>query len=272
MIFILILIIIMALYLYMISPRIIGKADLTMFQKKYFAHRGMHHFQDDIPENSMAAIKKAVEMGFGIEMDIQLTKDKELVVFHDDSLLRMCGTKGRVGDYSYEELQQFSLEQTEHKIPLFTEVLNVVAGKVPLIIEIKAYREAFELAKQANEILKGYRGEYCVEAFHPGVLLWYRLHNKKVARGQLSSCFQKDGEKEGISMFLVRHLLLNFVGKPDFIAYNHKHMGAVSRTICEKLYRVCGAAWTITSKEALVKAKDHFDVFIFERFIPDENI
>ena len=220
----------------------------------------------------MAAVEKAVQMGYGIEMDVQLTKDKKLEVFHDDSLLRMCGTQGRVGEYTFEELQQFSLEKTEHKIPLFEDVLKVVDGKVPLIIEIKAYRESFELAKQVNTVLSGYHGAYCVEAFHPGVLLWYRLYNRRVTRGQLSSCFHKDGEKEGISLFCVRHLLLNFVGKPDFIAYNHKHMNAVSRRICEKLYRTCGAAWTITSKEELERAKGHFDVFIFERFIPDENI
>ena len=272
MFFILFLIIIVVLYLYMISPRLVGKADTTIFQKKYFAHRGLHHLEDDIPENSMEAVKKAVQMGFGIEMDVQLTKDKELVVFHDDSLVRMCGVEGRVSDYTFEELQQFFLENTEHKIPAFQEVLEVVDGKVPLIIEIKAYREPFELAKHVNAVLSRYHGEYCVEAFHPGVLLWYRLHNKKVTRGQLSSCFHKDGEKEGISLFLVRHLLLNCAGKPDFIAYNHRHVNAVSRMICEKLYRTCGAAWTITSQEELERAKEHFNAFIFERFIPDENV
>lgn len=272
MIFILILVCIAGLYLCSISPRLMGKPDTSMFFKKYYAHRGLHHLHDDIPENSVAAIKKAVEMGYGIEMDIQLTKDKELVVFHDDSLLRMCGVQGKVGDYTFEELQQFSLENTEEKIPAFKDVLKIVDGKVPLIIEIKAYRQPFELAKYANALLSGYDGEYCVEAFHSGVLLWYRLHNKSVIRGQLSSHFRKDGEKEGISLFCVRHLLLNFIGKPDFIAYNHKYAAAVSRSICEKLYKAPAAAWTITSQEELNQAKKHFDIYIFERFIPNENI
>ena len=115
-------------YLLMIMPRMTGKPDTEAFMYHLYAHRGLFDNESDAPENSMKAFKKAVDAGFGIEMDVQLTKDDVAVVFHDGKLERMCGAEGKVCDYTFEELQQFSLSKSEEKIPLFTEVLKLVDG------------------------------------------------------------------------------------------------------------------------------------------------
>lgn len=97
------------LYLLAIMPRMTKRPDYTPLMGRHYAHRGLHDNKSDAPENSMAAFRKAIEAGYGIELDVQLTKDRIPVVFHDETLKRVCGVEGNVRDYTYEELQQFHL-------------------------------------------------------------------------------------------------------------------------------------------------------------------
>ena len=124
------LLIIFIIYLLLIMPSlIIHNPAIAPFYKVLYAHRGLHDNESDAPENSLAAFQKAVDAGYGIELDIQLTKDKEVVVFHDYTLKRVCGEVGRVDEYTYEELKHFKLLKSEEKIPKLTEVLTVINGK-----------------------------------------------------------------------------------------------------------------------------------------------
>ena len=137
MIFVLLCILILLVYLFLIHPRVGKNVDMSAFEQVYIAHRGYFNNAGECPENSLGAFQKAVENGFGIELDVQLTSDKRLVVFHDDSLLRMCKVDKKVRDCTYEELQQYRLASSNEKIPLFVDVLKLVNGAVPLIIEVK---------------------------------------------------------------------------------------------------------------------------------------
>ena len=123
------------LYLLALMPRITGKPDPAPFDTKLFAHRGLHDNLSDAPENSMAAFKKAVDAGYGIELDVQLTKDKIPVIFHDFSLERVCGAPGQVRDYTFEELRRFRLFESDERIPSLEQFLSMVKGRVPLIVE-----------------------------------------------------------------------------------------------------------------------------------------
>ena len=163
------LIIILILYLYSIKPRLFHRPDYSILKGYYYAHRGLHNMnparpeqtKGNIPENSYTAIQKAVEQGYGVEFDVHLTKDSIPVVFHDDSLERVCGVAGNLRDYTYEELQQFSLLGTNEKIPAFTDILNMVNGRVPLIIEYKVENgNANQLCSICNAILADYNGPY----------------------------------------------------------------------------------------------------------------
>ena len=253
-------------YLLMIMPRMTGKPDTEAFMHHLYAHRGLFDNESDAPENSIKAFKKAVDAGFGIEMDVQLTKDDVAVVFHDGKLERMCGAEGKVCDYTFEELQQFSLAKSEEKIPLFTEVLKLVDGKVPLIIEYKIESTDTKVCEIGNEILKDYKGVYCIESFNPFGVLWYKKHRKDVVRGQLSEDFWKNGSKKTLLYFVMAKLLTNFITRPDFIAYCHKDAKNVSRRICRRLGAL-SVAWTIKNREEYERAKSQFDLFIFDSFI-----
>ncbi len=256
------------LYFLAIMPRLTGRAKRKDFLGVYYAHRGLHDNASDAPENSMAAFKKAVKKGYGVELDVQLTKDKVPVVFHDFTLERICRREGKVSDYTWQELKEFKLCDSQERIPLFADVLKTVDGKVPLIVELKVEWMDISVCPIADRLLRQYQGLYCIESFNPLALSWYRRYHNDVVRGQLADGFLKSGEFKGILYFFLQNLLLNWITKPDFIAYNHKYADIAARRICRKLYRSMAVAWTIKSQEELEKAKGQFDIFIFDSFIP----
>ena len=255
----------------MIMPRVFHKPDRTPFLGRLYAHRGLHDNNTDAPENSMKAFKKAVEAGYGIELDVQLTKDKIPVVFHDFTLKRVCGAEGRVDAYTYEELQQFHLMNSDEKIPLFSDFLKLVDGKVPLIVEMKIERDDVTVCELANELLKDYKGVYCIESFSPFGVLWYKKHRPETMRGQLSEEFAREKEGHGIVFWIMAKLLENFITRPDFVAYNTKHYKNLSRRICRSFYGNLAVAWTIKSQEDLEFKRKYFDSFIFDSFVPKGN-
>lgn len=259
-----------ALYLFLTAPNLFSRPDRSVFLKRhFFAHRGLFDNCGNAPENSIPAFRRAVEYGYGIEFDVQLSKDSRPVVFHDDTLERMCGVKGYVWEYTFEELRKMRLGNSAECIPSFEEVLETVGGRVPLIIEYKLDRPTVEVCIRCNEILNGYAGAYCIESFHPKALLWYRKNRPDVLRGQLSDDFRdrKCGPLERIACFLLTYLLTNVAARPDFIAYNHRYASNASRRICRKLGAM-SVAYTIKNKEQYEKAKNAFEVFIFDGWLP----
>lgn len=260
--------VIILLYLLAIKPRMSKKKDRSKFLGVYYAHRGLHDNSTDAPENSINAFRKAMKSGYGIELDVQLTKDGIPVVFHDFTLERMCGKEGKVYEYTYEELKQFTLAESQERIPKLIEVLSLVNGKVPLIVELKVEWMDISVCPVVDEMLRKYQGDYCIESFNPMALSWYRRYHNDVFRGQLADAFVRTGEYKGGLYWMLQNLLLNWMTKPDFVAYNHKNENVLSRRLCRKLYGNPAAAWTIKSQEELEEAKKHFDIMIFDSFVP----
>ena len=262
-----------ALYLWALMPRMTGKPDPAPFRTRLFAHRGLHDNRSDAPENSMAAFRKAVEAGYGIELDVQLTGDGVPVIFHDFTLQRVCNAPGLVKDYTYAELRKFRLFDSGEKIPALKDFLRMVDGRVPLIVEYKSEDTDMSVCRRIAPLLKAYKGTYCIESFNPLVLFWYRKHHPEVMRGQLSDGFIHDKKYQTLTklptVFPLQFLLANFLSKPDFIAYNCLYEGNLSRRLCRNLFKAKAAAWTVKSREQLAKAAPDFDVFIFDSFIPD---
>lgn len=259
------------LYFLAIKPRLSRQKEWEPFKGVYYAHRGLHDNTSESPENSLSAFRKAVKAGYGIELDVQLSKDKVPVVFHDFTLERACGKPEKVYEYTYEELQQFSLFESGEKIPKLEEVLKIVGGRVPLIVEIKLEWMDLTVCALVDKMMREYQGLYCIESFNPMVLIWYRRYHNEVLRGQLSNEFLKEGEYKGAFYWLLSNLLLNWMTKPDFVAYNHKYAGNLSRKICRKLYKNLAVAWTIKNRQELETAKEEFDMFIFDSFIPGKK-
>ncbi|MCD8326751.1 MAG: glycerophosphodiester phosphodiesterase [Lachnospiraceae bacterium] len=268
------------LYLAAVSPRSKkDRVDRAPFLYKassgegtwLYAHRELHDNAGEAPENSMAAFQKAVDAGYGIELDVQLTKDKVPVVFHDNTLQRICKVPGCVSDYTFEELQSFPLSTSQERIPRFADVLQLIHGQVPLIVEYKMETADTEVCVLGNELLTRYQGLYCIESFHPAAVHWYKKHRPDIMRGQLSTDFVRESEYRRKPVYwLLTYLMFNFWTKPDFIAYDHHAADNLSFRIATKLLGALPVAWTIRSEEELENARKSFQIFIFDSFIPKE--
>ena len=157
------------------------------------------------------------------------------------------------------------LAKSGQTIPTLEEVLRVVDGKVPLIVEYKMDRADTKVCELGNKLFEKYKGPYCIESFHPLAVKWYREHRPDILRGQLSENYGRHGRK-GFVLWIMTHLLSNVMTRPDFIAYRHDDADNISRRLC----RVLGAlsvTWTIRSQKEFEKAKPHFDLFIFDSCI-----
>lgn len=234
---------------------------------KYFAHRGFHGM-DGIPENSMAAFRRAKELGYGIEMDIQLTKDQVMVVHHDYHLKRTCGVNRYIRDLTYQELKQYRLLGTDERIPRFIDVLREIDGAVPLLIELKMATCDKRLCELSARALDHYKGLFCMESFHPYALLWFKKHRPGVIRGQLSEQFFKEKEWKNIpAYFIMKNLFTNFLTKPDFIAYHYKYKHCLPLRICRNFYKIPIYGWTFREKKEYKNNQLYFQGFIFEKFM-----
>lgn len=255
---------IFGIFLLLIKPRSPRKRpDATPFLGKEYAHRGLH--TKTIPENSLRAFEGAVERGLGIELDIQLSADNEVVVFHDFTLNRVAGLDKKVKELTAEELAKLSLCGQGDGVPTLKQVLELVDGKVPLIIELKIPGFDLSVCPKAFELLDCYTGPYCVESFHPMALNWLRKNRPNVLRGQLSSDFfghKEEGSK--LQFFVVKNLLLNVLAKPDFIAFDIRYPKAWAFTLCCDFWHALPIGWTIRTKDALEQAKKRFDAWICE--------
>ncbi len=265
-------------YLYLIRPGS-RKSDVidALKNQRLYAHRGLYDNDSDHPENSLGAFELAIMNGYGIEMDVQLSRDGIPVVFHDFQLGRVARDKygkpvtGKVSDYTLEELQSFHLMNSKAQIPTFAQFLELVNGRTPVIVEYKIENEDKELkvCNVVDPMLQKYQGLYCVESFNPRGVKWYRQHRPEIIRGQLSSFFNKtnaDRNKWWLIYFLSENLMFNFMTKPDFIAYDCRFWKKLSRRIDRNLYHTCSAAWTIKSQKELDERKNDYDIFIFEGF------
>ncbi len=247
-----------------------GRRNGEMERYKFvrFAHRGLH--RDGSPENSLSAFEKAKEAGFGIELDVRLSKDGELVVFHDPTLTRMCGIEGKVIDYTTKELSKMSLCGTEEGIPSFRQVLELIDGAVPLLIEIKMDNDEKGVAERLLIELEGYSGDYIVESFNPLALRTVRRSRPSILLGILSCDYMAVAKYRGKLLYrLLQDLRLNFLFRPDFIAYDKNGHSNSSLRYLRRTFGTPLFAWTVRSQEEEKDAiRNGFDSVIFEDYIP----
>lgn len=238
-----------------------------------YAHRGLHDLSQGVPENSLTAFRRAVERGYGAELDVHLMADGALAVVHDSKLTRLCGREEEIEDLTAADLPQYPLLGAQGEcIPLFEDVLAVFEGKTPLIIELKAARgNAAALTAAVMERLKGWGGTYCIESFHPGVLLCLKKSWPEVIRGQLSENFLRDrgaGLRTWTGRAALTLLLTTLFTRPDFIAYNYKDRACPSLRLMRRLYGVREVGWTIRDQKVLEQLEREDVTPIFEGFAP----
>lgn len=250
-------------FVYLIAPGSVRKRQKAPLVKRNYAHRGLHKRDKSVPENSLAAFERAASYGYGIELDVQLSSDGEVVVFHDDTLERVCGVDARVDSKTFAELRELSLCGTSEKIPLFSEVLKTVRGRGPLIVELKNGKHNRELCEKTYALLRRYSGDFCIESFNPFIVRWFRLNAPEVVRGQLANPpADYNGEVNPVTGFLLGNLLLNFLARPQFIAYK-----LTEKPFPVKLCEALGAMKVCWTSREWVDEK-HNDAVIFEFYKP----
>jgi len=233
----------------------------------YVAHRGLFN-NKALPENSLPAFEKAAAEGFGIETDVQCTKDGVLVVFHDDNLKRMTGVDGRICDYSLDELRKLRLLDTECVIPTFEEFLTAANG-ANLVVEIKPHGKTGYVEEKTYEMLKGYKGNFSVESFDPFVIRWFKVHAPEVIRGTLSCSYEGAGFGK-MKKWLLSQLKLCKWNGSQFIAFDAATI-AVNKAVKRFRKRIPILCWTIRSQEELDSLAPYFDNIIFDSFVPERK-
>ncbi len=255
------------LYFFMILGRT-KKNRMEKFKKWSYAHRGLH--SNGIPENSMAAFRAALEAGYGIELDVHLLKDGNLAVIHDGALVRTTGADGFIEDLTTADLKNYPLEGTAETIPTFREVIELFAGKAPLIVELKPERgNHAALADATCRMLDEYDIDYCMESFDPRAVAWLKKHRPDIVRGQLTEDFLRNPKSKlpWILKFLLSKNLLNFMSRPDFVAYKFADRKSTwSLFFCRK--QMESVTWTLTSQADYDIAVKEGWVPIFEGFRP----
>ncbi len=250
------------LYLFLIAPRK-GNRRTAYFAAIRYAHRGLH--SKELPENSLAALAKAAECGFGIELDVQLSRDGEVVVFHDADLNRVCGIDARLKDKTARELAALPLcGRKEHTVPTLAQVLETVNGRVPLLIEIKGETDLDELCRKTADLMDRYPGAWCMESFSPFALRWFKKNCPTVVRGQLCMHFSVEKEYRAPKYRVLQSLLTNVLGRPDFMALNFRDADFFPFALMRRVYRVPLFAWTPRNEREIDRALQRFDTVIFE--------
>ena len=251
------------LALFLIAPSWHSHRRAQLWRGTPFAHRGLHG--GGAAENTLPAFARACEAGIGIELDVQLSKDGEVVVFHDDNLKRMVGDDRRVDEVALAELRRFPLG-----IPTFEEALKLIGGRVPLLVEIKNGKRNAELCAKTLKLLKNYEGRYVIESFSPLILFWLRRNAPSVVRGQLVNLDKEYRVLFSPAVsFILSRLLLNFLSRPDFVAYNIKSAPLSAPHMQRRLFNTPLAAWTVRDKETFRACLERGEMPIFEDFVPD---
>lgn len=259
-------IVLILLGLFLIAPSPSRRANA--WRGVCFAHRGLHG--SGAAENSVEAFERACRQGFGIELDVQLSKDGEVIVFHDDTLARMTADPRRVDQVAWSELKTLSLQGGTDRIPSFGDVLSRIDGRVPLLIEIKNGSHNRMLCEKVLHLLRGYTGFYLVESFNPLILRWLRIHAPQIIRGQLVGAKPSyiAARMGPVGAFFLSTLSLNFLARPDFVAYDVSATHFSAPHVQRALFHTPLASWTVRDSETFDACLERGEMPIFEGFLP----
>lgn len=239
-----------------IIQRTYDKDKYKYLLRRPFAHRGVHN---EYPENSMPAFQKATELNLGIELDIHLTKDGQLVVFHDDNIKRMTGANEYIKLLTYNEIKQYKLNNTEYGIPLLKDVFDLIKGKVPILIEIKTNNNMKKLIPALKQLIDEYKGSVFIQSFNPFALRRCYKVMPEILRGQLSSFFVRDHLKFYKKIPIKKLFFKNF-SHIDFVSYNLENL---PNKYVNKM-DIPVLAWTVKTEEDYKKAKQNANNMIVD--------
>lgn len=232
------------------------QAELSRLIVRPFAHRGLHG--SGIVENSRAAFEAAIAAGQGIELDVQASADGEVMVFHDERLDRLAERAGPVSGLVRAELERIRLKDSSETIPTLTEVLELIAGRAPLLIEVKAPgRRIDALARSVAAALRDYKGPVAVMSFNPEVGHWFAKTDPARLRGLVVT--ERGRKWRG---WLARRLAL-WRSRADFLAYDLRDLPSRFAE-AQRMNGMRVLTWTVRSFAERARAAEHADQIIYE--------
>lgn len=243
--------------------------DLTWIQTHDIAHRGLYLKDQSIPENSLSAFSNALSHGYSIELDLNITKDDKVIAFHDHSLERICRDSRLLSDVTYDEIRQLKLFDSNEHIPTLKEVLTLVNGKVPLLIELKPKGNVIRLCESFYRDVKDYSGQFAVFSFHPKVVYWFKKHHPEIIRGQIAEFFKRD-DMNPFFKYLLKSMFFNYFTRPDFISYGIYDM---PNRYLDKLKKknMTIISYAAKSQQELDRIRNLYHNAVFEHFIPKSS-
>lgn len=253
------------LWLYLIAPR--ARREAVKPFCRPLAHRGL--WSSEVPENSLAAFDRAAKAGFGIELDVQLSLDREVMVFHDDTLERMCGRAERLCELTCTQLSEMRLLHTDQTVPTLREVLTVVAGRVPLLIEMKGESLSTDLVPALLAVMREYHGQWCVESFNPLLVRAVWKSDPTVLRGLLVTDMLRERKRGSLLRNLgLSSMLLNFLCRPAFVAWNRRFPKSISRAVAFRWFGAASFAYTVKDEAEYRALLSGGTTPIFDSFLP----
>ncbi len=245
-------------------------AGLHWLIERPIAHRGLHG--GGVVENTLGAARAAVAAGYAIEVDLMLTADGEVVVFHDDTLDRLTDAQGPLAERTLSELKRVGFRGTDERIPTLQELLDTVAGRSPLVLELKSSWDGDErLAARTAEVLAGYAGPVAGMSFDPAVLLQLQQAAPGLPRGIVAERYYDHPEWKGLDgrrKFGLGNLLHFARSKPHFVAYYVRDLPALAPLVARYLLGMKLLTWTVRTEAERRKAQRWANQMIFEGFRP----
>lgn len=230
------------------------------------AHRGYHQ-GDEVPENSLASFKACIEKKLPIELDVHILTDGTALVFHDDTFERMTGYHKDVYISTYSEVANLKLLKSEEKVPTLQDVLALVDGQVPLVIELKCLKHDGRLEHQVHNLLRSYHGPYSIQSFNPYTLLWFKRYAPAVTRGFLSGSYH-DSKLSLIEKLILKSMVMVLIIKPHYIGMESSYLWSPMLRLANLFMKIPIVAWCITSKAEAGKLPKFVSNIIFEGFDP----
>ena len=224
-----------------IKPRTKNKPDMSAFAGYDYADGGVGDFMVGCPENSAASLGEAVEKGYGVALDVRVTRDGVPVVFRDSDLFRLCGVDGVLEEKTLEEISAYYIQETEEKILTLNQALKLVDCRVPVVIKLNVYKDNYgTLSQRVCEIADCYEGVYTIESADYRVLKWYAKERPKVIRGLVYKKQTYSGKTIGdhISCFIHNSMLTNVFARPDYISADFNDRDNLNIKLCRWLYHV----------------------------------
>lgn len=236
------------------------------------AHRGLHDAQRGIIENTATAFSAALSSNYGIETDLQISADGEAMVHHDDALGRLTEGAGRVAELSAEHLKGVRFKATADRILSLSELLDLVAGRVTLLLELKSHFNGdSRLLARTADVLSAYRGPVAVMSFDPTMIELASRRFPRLVRGIVAQRQYSDEEWKGLSAsarWSMSYLLHAPRSHPQFIAYSVKNLPAAPPLLMHALWKLPLLTWTVRSDEDRKRAARWADQVIFESWRP----